>query len=130
MTLITQAAAASEATLQTDLLRNSVHRLAGYDRVITGVAFSGSDAAGDAAVEVYVSDVLVGTFYNFKEGSTGSGGPASAYQMYPTDAYVPAGSEIRATVIDAPATNPVLLVMELDEPAEDDLGMAIGDMPI
>lgn len=115
MTFITESLAAASATLGTDLLRDSVHRLASEDRIITGAQFTGSAAAGDCAVEIYVSDVLVATLYGLK-----TGGPASAYEMVPIDAYVPGGAEVRAIVIDEPGTNPVFLVMEIDEDLEDE----------
>lgn len=106
--LITQSTAAAQAPLQTDLLRNSIHRQSGADRIITGAAIGGSAAAGDCAVDLYVSDINIATLYNFST-------LPSFYQMYPADAYVPAGSEIRAVVIDAPQTNPLLLVIQIDD---------------
>jgi len=109
MTLIAQTSAASDAPLQTDLLRNSVHRLQGVPRMITGAALGGSAAAGDTKVAIFVSDMQVAEIVNLSDAAP------SGYQMFPVDAFVPSGSEIRAIITDAPSTNPITLYLEVDE---------------
>ena len=109
MTLIVQSTAAAQAPLQTDLLRNSVHRLQGYDRVITGAILGGSAATGDTQVALFVSDVQVAELVNLYQQ------PLSGYAMFPVDAFVPAGAELRAIVTKAPTTNPIIIYIEIDE---------------
>lgn len=127
MTLIAQSTAASDAPLQTDLLVNSVHRLQGYDRVITGAILGGSTAVGDTKVALFVSDVQVAELLNIANDS-----PLTGYTMFPVDAFVPAGAELRAIVTDAPATNAINLYIEIDEsPAAggDGMGELMGMIP-
>ena len=110
MTLIAVSAAAADAPLQTDLLRDSVHRLQGYDRMITGAIMGGSSAVGDTKIALFVSDVQVAELLNLSNDQ-----PLSGYTMFPVDAFVPAGAEMRAIVTDAPSANPVNLYIEVDE---------------
>ena len=119
MTLIVQTTAAAQAPLQTDLLRNSVHRLQGYDRVITGAILGGSTAVGDTQVALFVSDVQVAELVNLQ----GAGQPLTGYAMFPVDAFVPAGSELRALVTKAPTGNPITIYIEIDESGASGGGM-------
>ena len=110
MTLIAVSSAAASAPLQTDLLRDSVHRLQGYDRMITGAILGGSSTAGDTKIALFVSDVQVAELLNLSNDQ-----PLSGYAMFPVDAFVPGGAEMRAIVTDAPTTNPINLYIEVDE---------------
>lgn len=116
MTLIQERSAAN-AAVQTDLLVNSVHRLSGQNRMITGGALCSPTAAanpGTGIVNIFVADVLVATLVNNKDGAP------LAYEMFPIGAYVPAGSELRAIVTEAAGgSNVLLLALEIDEVGSD-----------
>lgn len=130
MTLIVQTAAAADAPLQTDLLRNSIHRLASEDREITGAILGGSTAAGDTKIQLFVGDVQVAELVNILLTGNGAG-TLTGYTLFPIDAIVPGGAELRAIVSDAPTGNPVTLYIEIDELDDadgmDGLDMAMGD---
>jgi len=105
--------AAATAVVGYDLLASGTGprfaRMAGIDRVITGVGLCGSAAAGDTEVHVYVEDVFAGNFYN-----TTTGFPTVDH-VCKTKIAVPANAQIRAVVNDAPATNPANLLILWDE---------------
>lgn len=113
-TVITQIASTTEAAqAQLDLLRNSIHRLAGSDRIINGAAIAGGSAAGAILVEIYVGDVNVATLAN---QSTTLQVPRG-YELYPLEAVVPGGAELRAIIAkpDAGTAVGLVLVIELDD---------------
>ncbi len=116
MPLITQQASAAVAVIQYDLLVNSIHRLSSMDREITGAGLTGSAAKGDTQVDLYVSEVNIASL---KNSDTGAGG-LTGLQLYPIDADVPAGAELRAVVVEAPASNPITLIIEIDDVFDDD----------
>ena len=101
--------AAATAILGYDLTTGNVWAIAGNDRALTGFAITGSAAAGDTKVAVYVDQVLVGEFYN-----TTTGFPTRDH-FYALDAYVPSGSKISCIVTDAAATNPINIVLTWDD---------------
>lgn len=101
--------AANLATLGYDLTTGNVWAIAGNDRALTGFAITGSAAAGDTKVAVYVDQVLVGEFYN-----TTTGFPTRDH-FYDLDAFVPAGSKISVIVTDAASANPVNIILTWDD---------------
>jgi len=105
--------AAATAVVGYDLLTSGngprFARMAGVDRVITGVGLCGSAAANDAEIEIYVEDVFAGNFYNITTGF-----PTKDH-IIGQQVAVPAGAQIRAKVVDAPGTNPINLVLTWDE---------------
>jgi|Deesub1362B_J571_1020462.scaffolds.fasta_scaffold31246_2 hypothetical protein len=103
--------AAATAVVGYDLLKEERQQVVSYDRVIWGLMLTGSAAAGDTVIELYVEDVLVGTYANT---ATGEGNINSDLQPI-SDLYVPAGSKIHAIVKDAPSTNPIILKLFWDE---------------
>ena len=62
MGVIQASIAAATAVVGYDLLKDNMLQAVGYPRVITGVGLTGSAAAGDSAVDLYVDTVLVGQF--------------------------------------------------------------------
>lgn len=135
-------------TTNTDLLRNSVHRLSPDDRLITGAYIQvlaqnsggGVGPSANANVALFVSDVLVadiwahahaGVFPNSFPAATGAldnqflvSMPAEGYNLYPVEAYVPAGSEIRAIVnstsLSSSDSLSVVVTIQLDEEDTDE----------
>jgi len=101
--------AAATAVLGYDLATGTTWSVQGADRALTGFAITGSAAAGDTKVALYVDQTLVGEFYN-----TTTGFPTKDH-FYEIDAFVPAGSKIAMLVTDAAATNPINVVVQWDE---------------
>ena len=101
--------AAATAVLGYDLTTGQLWAVSGNDRILTGFAITGSAAAGDCKVDLYVDQVKVGEFYN-----TTTGFPTRDH-FYALDAFCPAGSKISVIVTDAAATNPVNVVVAWED---------------
>jgi len=101
--------AAGDAGAGADLISSETWRISTADRIIRGVAYTGSTAAGDTAVELFVGNLRIGTFFNSAPGA-----PQALRDTFAIGAYVPAGEILVANVTDAAATNPVYLLMEID----------------
>lgn len=102
--------AAATAVLDYNLLRNQTEERSPVDRLLTGIALKGSAAAGDCEVEVKIDEVRVGSFFN-----TGTGFPNMDDLLPLEDLDVPAGAQIQAIVRDAAATNPINLMVALED---------------
>lgn len=98
--------AAATAALGYDCTTGQIWAVAGNNRVLTGFALTGSAAAGDAKVALYVDQVLIGEFYN-----TTTGFPTRDH-FYGLNNFVPAGSKISIIVTDAAGTNPLNGVLQ------------------
>lgn len=95
--------AAATAVLGYDLFANQTWRVSGRDRRLRGMAVTGSAAAGDSAVDLFIDQYHVGRFYN-----TATGFPDMSRDLQPLRGnLVPRGSTVAAIVADAPATNPL-----------------------
>lgn len=109
MALTTVSVLAATAALGYDLLTNRADVAnAQRARTIRGLALVGSAAAGDARVQVKVGATVVATLYN-----TATGFPTADASLFPTQYHVPAGSPISVIVDDAPATNPLNLLIDV-----------------
>lgn len=115
-------------TVQTDLLRNSVHRLSPEDRFITGAYMQAISTASQtsmvASVALFVSDILVADLV-YDSGTQSSGtldsGKAEGYNLFPVESFCPAGSEIRAIVNTGSNLDTVIITIQLDlDPAGED----------
>jgi hypothetical protein len=98
--------AAATAVLGYDLTSGTLWAVQGNRRIITGIAVTGSAAAGDAKLDLYVDQVKVGEFFN-----TTTGFPTKDH-FYNISAFVPAGSKISMIVTDAASTNPLNVVLQ------------------
>lgn len=98
--------AAASAVVGYDLTSGQLWAVQGRNRALTGFAMTGSAAAGDTKVSLYVDQVLVGEFYN-----TTTGFPTKDH-FYNLNAFVPAGSKISIIVTDAASTNPINVVVQ------------------
>jgi len=99
---------AATAILGYDMFRDEPWTVAPQNRVVTGVAVTGSAVAGDAAIEVRVGTTTVAKKFN-----TTTGFPNRDH-VVPLNAFVPGGSKINGPVVDAPITSPlnVLIIIE------------------
>ena len=93
-----------------DMFKDTIWQQAPYPRILSGVGCAGSAAALDAKISVYVGTVKVGEFYNSATGAV-----LVNQHMFSMNAEIPPGDLIHAYVDDAPATNPLNVVVELLE---------------
>ena len=109
MPLNTVSVAAATAVLGYDMLstRNDI-ATAGRNRVLRALGLTGSAAAGDSALDIYVGTVRVATIYN-----SATGFPSNDAAKFPTAYAVPPSTPISAIVVDAPATNPLNLLIDV-----------------
>jgi len=90
-----------------DHLADNRYVTSGLNRMIVGIAFVGSAAAGDCAVDVFVGSQHVATLYN---STTGLGVTKDDVLSYRVP--VPAGARLSAPVVEASATNPTRLLVQ------------------
>lgn len=102
--------AAATAIVGYDLLQAQVFARSPNDRIITGIGVKGSAAAGDTVVDLYVDETRIGTFSNISTGV-----PNNDDLMALEDLFVPAGAQLRCIVTDAPATNPINILISLED---------------
>lgn len=101
--------AAATAVVGYDLLTNRPDIAnSGVRRVLRALALTGSAAAGDAAVDVKVANRTVATLYN-----TATGFPTNDASKFDTAYNVPPATPVSVIVIDAPATNPLNLLIDV-----------------
>ena len=85
-----------------DLFKDTKWNISSQPRVLKGIAVTGSAAAGDAEVELYVGMKLVTNIFN-----TATGFPTRDHVQPLPGNFVPAGSKISCIVRTAPGTNPI-----------------------
>lgn len=101
--------AAATAVVGYDLLNNrSDISSTGARRVLRAVGLTGSAAAGDCAVDVKVGNRIVASLFN-----SATGFPSNDASKFPTSYAVPAGSSVSVIITDAPATNPINLLLDV-----------------
>lgn len=109
MALTTVSVAAAVAIVGYDMLTNRPDvQSSSRRRVLRGIAVVGSAAAGDARVQVKVGNNVIATMYN-----TATGFPTADSSLFATQYNVPAGSPISIIVDDAPATNPLNILLDV-----------------
>jgi len=106
--------AAATAIVGYDILKDLVWARSPSDRLLTGVGVTGSAAALDTEVEIFIDEIRVGNFFN-----QATGVPNNDNLMDIEDLGVPAGAQLRCLVKDAPATNPINVMVALEELEED-----------
>ncbi|MBA7541975.1 hypothetical protein ES705_34291 [subsurface metagenome] len=90
-----------------DCFANQTWRVAARERRLTGMALTGSAAAGDCAVDLFVDQFYVGRFRN-----TNLGVPQMSLDMIPLKGnLVPPGATISAIVAVAPTTNAINITL-------------------
>jgi len=101
--------AAATAVVGYDLLTNRPDiQGSGLARVLRALGLTGSAAAGDAAVDIKVGNRTVASLFN-----SDTGFPKADADTFPTSYAVPAGSNVSVIVTDAPATNPLNLIIDV-----------------
>lgn len=101
--------AAATAVLGYDMFRDEPWTVSDLDRVITGLAVTGSAAAGDAGIDLLIGQVRVARKYNQTTGFP------NMDNLTPLDVAVPAGSKISGPVFDAPATSPLNIMIAVED---------------
>lgn len=89
-----------------DMFRDQKWNISSQQRVLSGIACTGSAAAGDSEVELYVGMKLVTNIFN-----TATGFPTRDHVQPLPGIFVPAGSKISCIVRTAPGTNPLQVVL-------------------
>jgi len=109
MALSIVSVAAATAVVGYDLLTNRPDiSSSGVRRVLRALALTGSAAAGDTAVDVKVGNRTVASLFN-----SATGFPTNDASKFPTSYAVPPGSAVSVIVTDAPATNPINLLVDV-----------------
>lgn len=104
----TVSVAAATAVLGYDLATGTVWARRPQNRALNGIALRGSAAAGDTRIEVYIDEVRIGEFYNNNTGF------ANVEDLLPLEAlFIPGSAQLQALVRDAPATNPINLMLSI-----------------
>lgn len=109
MPLTTVSVLAATAALGYDMLATRPDiAVAGRNRVLRALGLTGSAAAGDSALDIYIGSTRVATIYN-----SATGFPSNDAAKFPTSYLVPASTPVSAIVVDAPATNPLNFLLDV-----------------
>lgn len=107
MSVLVNSVAAATAVLGYDLLRDVVGRQEGRQRTLKRAGINGSAAAMDAKVDLMVGSLKAGSLY------IGTTGAVTKDYLFDFNTPVPANTEVSAIVVDAPATNPINIIVEV-----------------
>lgn len=100
---------AATAVAGYDMFRDEPWTVSEVNRIITGWGVTGSAAGGDSAVDLLVGQVRTSRKYNQTTGFP------NMDNLNPVSVMVPAGAKISGPVFDAPATNPLNIVISVEE---------------
>lgn len=107
----TAANAASVAAVDADLFDGEVWARQPQDRVLTGIAYTGSAVIGDTEIQVFVDEVRVGSFFNSALLT-----PQIDRDLMPLeDLGIPGSAQLRAIVRDAAATSIVYVMVAVQD---------------
>ena len=102
---------AAVAVVDADLFTGETWARSPVDRVLNGIAYTGSAVIGDTEIEVFIDEVRVGSFFNSALLT-----PQIDRDIQPLEALgVPAGAQLRAIVKDAAATSVVYALVAIEE---------------
>jgi len=102
---------AAVAIVGADLFNGEVWARTPQDRVLNGIAYTGSAVIGDSEIEVYNDEVRVGPFFNSDLLT-----PQVDRDIMPLESLgVPGGAQLRANVVDAAATSIVYAMVSLED---------------
>ena len=102
---------AAVAVVGADLFSGETWARSPVNRVLNGIAYTGSAVIGDTEIEVFIDEVRVGSFFNSALLT-----PQIDRDIQPLEALgVPAGAQLRAVVIDAAATSVVFCLAALED---------------
>lgn len=102
--------AAATAIVNYDLASGTAWQNQSKDRALTGFGLMGSAAAGDTKVDLFIDTVKVGEYYNINTGFPNNDSLIELDMLY-----VPAGAQIHVLVTDAPATNPINVMITWED---------------
>jgi len=101
---------AAVAIVGADLFSGEVWARAPQDRMLNGVAFTGSAVVGDAEIELLIDEVRVGSFFNSKLLTPDND------DLVPLESLgIPGGAQLRAIVVDAVATSVAFVMVALED---------------
>jgi len=101
----TRSRTAAQAILNADLLEGVLWAREDQDRILTGLAYTGSTAEGDTAIDLFIGKSYQGTYFN-----SGLLTPQFNRDHVPLGAlFIPGGRQLRGVVVDAAATLAVYL---------------------
>lgn len=107
--LINVAPAAATAVVNYNLLETEeILSVSKFKREITHMGLAGSAAINDTVVNLYIAGEYTGTIRNTTAGAVIV---QPDDDLIPCSIIVPSGDKISARVVDAPATNPINLVI-------------------
>lgn len=102
---------AAVAVVDADLFDGETWARSPVDRVLNGIAYTGSAVIGDTEIEVFIDEVRVGSFFNSALLT-----PQVDRDIQPLEALgIPAGAQLRAIVKDAAATSIVYTMAALED---------------
>lgn len=104
MANIRVAVAAATAVVDYDLMEDERLQTTSYNRVLTGIKITGSAAAGDTLLDLFIGEDYLGRYANTNTGE----GNIDDIQPLP-NVNVFAGEQIHLIVVDAPSTNPIIV---------------------
>ena len=107
--LLSESIAAATAVVGYDLIEGNSLKQSDKPRSLIAAALAGSAAALDTLVDIFVGQVKVGAMYNSAVGAP------NRDHLFRIGVYVPANQEIHAYVVDAPATNPINIILDFQE---------------
>ncbi|HIB66035.1 MAG TPA: hypothetical protein EYO33_13215 [Phycisphaerales bacterium] len=91
-----------------DVLSGEVWSRSPRNRVLSGMAYTGSAAIGDTEGEIFIDEVRVGQLFNSKLLV------GNIDDMQPLDDLgIPAGAQLRFVINDAAASNPVFVIASI-----------------
>ena len=109
MALTTIGTAAATAVLGYNLLQNRPDvQSSGRNRVLRGLALTGSAVIGDCSVDVKIGDRVVATVFNSALLT-----PQMDRDIMKLSVSVPSGSPVSVIVVDAPATSILYVMLDL-----------------
>lgn len=109
MALTTIGTAAATAVLGYNLLQNRPDvQSSGRNRVLRGLALTGSAVIGDCSVDVKVGDRVVATVFNSALLT-----PQQDRDLMTLSVSVPSGAPVSVIVTDAPATSILYVMLDL-----------------
>lgn len=111
MPIYTAANTAAVAIVGADLFSGQVYARSPQDRVLTGIAFTGSAVIGDAEIDLFIDEIRIGSFFN-----TALLTPQVDRDVQTLESLgVPAGAQLRAIVVDAVATSIAYVTVLLED---------------
>lgn len=99
--------AAAVAVLGVNMVADSPHKQSGVSRTLRAAALAGSAAAGDSEVSILAGATEIARIFNSTTGFP------TRDHLKGIQETIPANQELSVIVVDAPATNPLNIHLEL-----------------